>query len=122
MAAGFLTALANVPWGQVIEQAPKLVEQAQRLASNFRGRESTLVLPAQPDPVAELRREVSRLSEDGRELRRDLKQASELLSDLAGTNQLLIAKLTQWQRWFWALAAGTAVSVILAAAALAAAL
>ena len=119
MAAGFIAALANVPWGQVIEQAPRLVEQAQKLAGNFRGRESTLVLPAQPDPVAELRREVSRLSDDSRELRRDLKQASELLSDLASTNQLLIAKLTQWQRWFWGLAAGTAVSLTLAVIALA---
>ncbi|HEV2567402.1 hypothetical protein [Sphingomonas sp.] len=119
MATAFFSALAKVPWAQVIELAPGLVDKAQKLARDVRGGSTTLLIPAQPDPLVSLKSEVSRLTEESSDLRRDLGGASELLTDLARTNQLLVAKLTQWQQWFWGLAAASGVSLLIAVAAIA---
>ncbi|NNM78177.1 hypothetical protein HJG53_14890 [Sphingomonas sp. ID1715] len=119
MATAFFSALAKVPWAQVIDLAPGLVDKAQQLARDVRGGSTTLLIPAQPDPLAGLKSEVTRLIEDNADLRRDLGQASELLTELARTNQLLVAKLTYWQRLFWFVAGGAGLALLIAIAALA---
>ena len=118
MAAAFFSALAKVPWAQVIELAPGLVDKAQKLTRDVRGGSTTLLITPQPDPVAALKSEVARLNEETQDLRRDLGQASELLTSLAHTNQLLIAKLTLWQRWFLVMACASGLSLLVAVAAL----
>lgn len=112
VAAAFLTALANVPWGQVIDHAPKLVEQAQRLVANVRGGDAGQKAPAAGSEIAELRAHVAQLAADNADLRADLRQASELLKDFAQANELLVAKLTQWQHWLWGLAGVSAASLV----------
>ena len=119
MATAFFSALAKVPWAQVIELAPGLVDKAQKLARDVRGGSTTLLMTTQPDPLVALRSEVARLTEESADLRRDLGQASELLADFARTNQLMVAKLTLWQRWFWASAGAAGAALLLAVAALA---
>jgi hypothetical protein len=112
VAAAFLSALANVPWGQMIDLAPKLVEQAQKLAANVRISEADEKRPTPPSELADLRGQIAGLAADNADLRADLSQASDLLNEFARTNQLLVAKLTQWQHWLWALSGVSAASLI----------
>ena len=47
--AGWLSALKFVPWGQVIDAAPQIVQSARKLMR--RGDEATTTPPAAPTPV-----------------------------------------------------------------------
>lgn len=117
MAAGTIaTVLANVPWGQLMDLAPKLVEQAQKLTASVRSADPAPV-PQAVTEIDELRSTVNGLLTDNADLRAELTRTTELLGALAKTNQTLVAKLALWQQWLWGLTGLSAASLVFALAA-----
>lgn len=130
MAAGTLfTVLANIPWGQVVENAPKVAEGAAKLwGSVTRRRQSAEqaaateaeAQPARPLTEAEqLRQQVQRLEGAVRDIEAQMQASTELIKSLAEQNTQLIARIemnrVRLQRLKWltvGLAAGLAATVI----------
>ncbi len=102
MAIGWLSVLKLVPWGDVIENAPKVASGAKKLWNNV-GKKSaapaaapipvsdTLVDAA--DPVAALQTQVVQLQVSVAELQQQMLQSSALIGSLAEQNTQLIARV-----------------------------
>ncbi len=120
MAVGPLitTVLSNIPWGQVVDNAPRIAEAAARLWNT--GRKSRKA-PGEDEAEgaareASLPARVAALEGELRGLREELQASSELIKALAEQNSQLVQTLERERRRLTRLAiGGTVVAVILAA-------
>ena len=106
MAIGWLTVLKMVPWGDVIENAPKVAQGAKKLWSTV-GKQpapdatsaGTQVTPGQGSPseqdavLAALQAQVSELQMAAAALHQQMLQSSTLIQSLAEQNTQLIARV-----------------------------
>jgi len=120
MAAGsIITVLANIPWGQVVENAPKVANGAMKLWNTVKNRRK-------PDAAAdELPRPEARLlqlEEGVASLQEQMQASSELIKALAEQNTQLVARIESNRRRLVWVAAAAAIAAILAAASIALAL
>ncbi|MGE4330684.1 hypothetical protein [Diaphorobacter sp.] len=86
MALGWMTALKLVPWGEVIEATPQIMQAARKLMSNTR--KAPADAPAQridstPDHIAALQARLAQLEEDQR-------SSAVLIESLAEQNAQLV--------------------------------
>ncbi len=106
MAAGtILTVLANVPWGQVIDAAPKVADSATKLWKTVRRNknsnsddEATALVEQEnaetpQDKLAAMRTQVVNLQEEVQQLRGEMNDAAELIKSLADQNTALIQRV-----------------------------
>lgn len=124
MAAGsILTVLAQVPWGQVIDAAPKVAEGASRLWKTVkrRGQEDEATVeevlersaadadsPDRREALQTLGAQVQRLQQDVADLREEMQAATGLIKDLAEQNTALVQRIELNRRRLRQLAWGTA--------------
>ena len=103
MAAGaIIAALANIPWGQVVDNAPKLAEGAARLMRAVAGLRKSSETAADtppsspPEPPSELQAlqcEVEALRDTVTGLQEQMQVSSQLLRDLTEQNFQLIQRV-----------------------------
>lgn len=100
MSAGaILTVLSNIPWAQVVENAPKVAEAAGKLWSSVtrRDAETTEKLAAEsqrPASDAELlKRRMDRLEEALKTLQEEMRASSQLIKELAEQNTVLVQRI-----------------------------
>ena len=103
MAAGsVITVLSNIPWGQVIDAAPRLAEGAGRLgeaAKNLRKSKSAppdAAAPSTANPptdAEQLKARVCELEGTVQELREQMQASAEVIKDLANQNSLLVQRV-----------------------------
>ena len=100
MSAGAIfTVLSNIPWAQVVENAPKVAEAAEKLWSTVTRRkaETTENLEAEPQDLPSeterLKQRVAFLEEALNALQDEMRTSSQLIKDLAGQNALLIQRI-----------------------------
>lgn len=111
MAAGtIITVLSNVPWGQVIDAAPKVAEGATKLWGAVTRRKkndtdlapragSASSAPGQPeDSIHHLRADVHALHTSVSELRDELLSATGLIKQLADQNTVLVQRVELHRR------------------------
>ena len=108
MAAGsVITVLSNIPWGQVMDAAPKIAEGASRLweaTKNFRKSKSEPVdaptpsAAGQPSEAEQLKARVCELEGTARELREQMQASAEVIKDLAKQNSLLVQRIESTRR------------------------
>lgn len=126
-----LTVLSNIPWGKVVENAPKLADGAARLwgaAVRKRGDATAeegaaeVMAPTAPPEATAAEQLAARLAGrvealEGRvgELQAQLAASSELVKDLAEQNAQLVQRIELHQQQLRRLAlGGAAVAVLLA--------
>ena len=96
-----LTVLSNIPWGQVVENAPKVAEGAAKLwnsVTNFRKPASPNQIndSASKKPPSEtevLRLQMQALEETVRSLQEQMQASSELIKALADQNTQLVNRI-----------------------------
>lgn len=106
MAIGWLTVLKMVPWGDVIENAPKVAQGAKKLWSTVGKKPVPGVAGASPQGVpgqgtlggqdaalAALQAQVTELQVATAELHQHMVQSSTLIQSLADQNTQLIARV-----------------------------
>ncbi|WP_017757223.1 hypothetical protein, partial [Pseudacidovorax intermedius] len=104
MAAGTLfTVLANIPWGQVVDNAPKVAEGAAKLWASVTRRRQSAEQAAAADAAApaaqplteagQLRQQVQRLEDAVRDIEAQMQASTELIKSLAEQNTQLIARI-----------------------------
>jgi hypothetical protein len=111
MAAGtIITVLSNVPWGQVIDAAPKVAEGATKLwgAVTRRKKSDAEVAPqagagatggdVPDDSLQRLRADVQVLQASVGELREELLSATGLIKQLADQNTVLVQRVELHRR------------------------
>lgn len=111
MAAGaFISALANLPWGQVVDNAPKLAEGAARLmraVSRWRKPSAPDAEPgspsskAPPADIQTLTREIKLLQDTVTDLQEQMQVSSQLLKDLTDQNIQLIQRVELHRVRLW---------------------
>lgn len=125
MAAGtIITVLSNIPWGAVVENAPKVADGAARLWSTVTRRNKSD--PLQNSPVdAPARRAMSEsellaarlqtVEESVRDLNDQMQASTALIKDLAEQNTSLIQRieLLRSRLLRWGVAAGCAGALLL---------
>lgn len=82
MAFPWLTALKLIPWGDVVESAPAVLNAAKKLLEKRAGAPRAPA-PSPDDPFASLQQELSGLKDEQR-------RAAELISSLAAQNERLV--------------------------------
>ncbi len=95
------TVLANIPWSQVIEKAPKVLDGASRLWKTVANRKKTNAnsadLAAQPASTAThaeiLNIKIAELEENVRVLQDQIQESTELIKTLAEQNSQLIVRV-----------------------------
>ena len=111
MAIGWLTVLKLVPWGDVIENAPKVASGAKKLWINVGKKpdapKAAAPVPGMPgdvpDPLAALQTEVLQLRGEVDQLHQQMLQSTALIGSLAEQNTQLIARVEVNRKRFWAL-------------------
>lgn len=102
MGIPWITLLANVPWKQVIEHTPAVVEGARKLWQTSRhADDAPSAAPsaaAEPSALAALGARVEALERELADSRRQMRAASELLSSLAEQNAQLIVQVETLRR------------------------
>jgi hypothetical protein len=102
MAIGWLTVLKMVPWGDVIENAPKVANGAKKLWQSVGKKPvpGVIVTPAPnaapgsgPPDVAALQAQVANLQAAVAELHQQMLASSELIQSLANQNSQLIKRV-----------------------------
>jgi len=105
MAIGWLTVLKLVPWGDVIENAPKVAQGAKKLWKSVGPKPA--VEPAPPTAAVganlqDLQAQVLQLQQATAELHQQMRDSSELIQSLADQNTQLIARVeTNRKRLLW---------------------
>jgi hypothetical protein len=102
MAIGWLTILSNVPWSDVIKNAPAVADGAKKLWKKVGGKASTASSP----PVAESATpedRIANLQARVDELHAQMLTASEVVQSLAEQNAQLIARVETNRRRMLAL-------------------
>lgn len=116
MAIGWLTALKVIPWGDVIEHAPKVLKGARTLLERQRHHEPTAPEPAAvssvavADPLA-LQARLQALERMLTGTQADLAQLTETVTELAEQNARLVETVERlrWRsRWLVAALLGLA--------------
>ena len=101
MAIGWLTVLKLVPWGDVIENAPKVANGARKLWQSV-GKKTVPVAPikpaantlgSQPPTVAALQAQVAELQVAVADLHQQMLASSELIQSLADQNAQLVKRV-----------------------------
>jgi hypothetical protein len=101
MAIGWLTVLKMVPWGDVIENAPKVATGAKKLWQNV-GKKPVAAAPVSPagealraasPEVASLQSQVAELQTAVADLHQQMLASSELIQSLADQNTQLIKRV-----------------------------
>ena len=118
MAIGWLTVLKMVPWGDVIDNAPKVAQGAKKLWSAVGKKAAPDAAPAsaptmpgqgaltgQDAVVAALQTQVAELQVSTAELHQQMVESSALIKSLAEQNTQLIARIELNRKRFWLLAA-----------------
>jgi len=100
MALGWLTILKMVPWGDVIENAPKVAQGARKLWDRVGKKPalgSTIIVPsatsAEPMTLVQLQTQVAALQQTALELQQQLLESTALIQSLAEQNTQLIARV-----------------------------
>ena len=100
MSAGVIfTVLSNIPWAQVVENAPKVAEAAGKLWSRATRRDAEAIekLAAKsrrPASEAELlRQRVDGLEEALKTLQNEMRASSQLIKELAEQNTVLVQRI-----------------------------
>lgn len=97
-----LAVLSNIPWGQVVENAPKVADGAARLWNTVTGfRKTAEPLPEIDDPVFKkslseteaLRSRLLVLEETVKSLQEQMQASSELIKALADQNTQLVNRI-----------------------------
>lgn len=123
-----LTVLSNVPWGKVIENAPKVAEGATRLWDSVAQRRrkapsETGAVPAQaagPGAGGEpLRAQVQALEAEVQKLSEQMQASSGLIKALAEQNAQLVQRVELNRIRLWRVGLGACAAVLLLAAGLA---
>ena len=115
------TVLSNIPWGQVIDNAPKVADGATRLWNSVgalrrksppaSAADAPVVQAAVPQTPAEvLQAKVTALEGDVRQLSEQMQASTELIKALADQNALLVQRieLNRVRLRQWGIAAGAA--------------
>ncbi len=127
MAIGWMTVLQNVPWTDVVRNAPKVAAGAKKLWQSARASGFAGAVPvAEPeagdsptvmDPLAQLQAQVRELQVEVGDSAQRLQESSELINTLAEQNSQLVASVQALNRrvaWLSALAVllGTATALL----------
>lgn len=120
MAIGWMTILQNVPWSDVIRNAPKVADGARKLwrkvgGKGGEGEPGTDVADAPVDLPVEA--QLARLQSQVDALHSQMLASSEVIQSLAEQNAQLIARIEVNRRRLLWLAAGNAIALLLALAA-----
>ncbi len=91
MAIGWMTILSNVPWSDVIKNAPAVAEGARKLWKKAGSKASTVSDDAPADSLAALQGQVA-------DLRAQMLAAGEVIQSLAEQNAQLIARVEKTRR------------------------
>lgn len=122
MAIPWLTVLSNVPWTEVIRNAPKVADGARRLWQGIGGTRPEAVpdqaVPAAQGEAAALQGRIADLEARVAELHGQMLASSELIKQLAEQNTQLVARLELARVRLARLAVAAAVTAVLALAAL----
>jgi hypothetical protein len=119
------TVLANIPWGQVVESAPKIAQGAGRLWETVRKRGGGPVPdaapeqapPEAPSDLQQLQMQAQVLAAQVQSLEDEMRATAQVVKDLAEQNAMLVGRMQALQRQArWALGVG---AVALAGTALA---
>lgn len=131
MAIGWLTVLKNVPWTEVISNAPKVADGARKLWNNVGKKVATPESPVKSEPPGsepgepaseEMRSRLAALEEGAAGFHEQLLASSELIKSLAEQNAQLISGIEANRVRLGWLAGAIAVVGVIAGAALALAL
>ncbi len=124
MAIGWLSVLKMVPWGDVIENAPKVASGAKKLWNTV-GKKTVAPAAAPvpvsgtpanvPEPVAALQAQVTQLQVSVAELHQQMLESSALIGSLAEQNTQLIARVEVNRKRVLALAVALVVVVVIGA-------
>ncbi|HOE43333.1 MAG TPA: hypothetical protein PLB25_17130 [Rhodoferax sp.] len=100
MAIGWLTILKMVPWGDVIENAPKVATGAKKLWSRVAKKPAgaTVIvaadaMPEQPLTLLQLQQQVTALQTVTAELQQQMIDSTELINTLAEQNSRLVKRV-----------------------------
>jgi hypothetical protein len=125
MAIGWLTVLKMVPWGDVIENAPKVATGAKKLWDTVGKKRtpqaptvSTTAVALMPPSVASLQAQITELQAALADLHQQMLQSSELIESLAEQNTQLIGRIELNRKrllWLTLLALGLAVWLLVGA-------
>ncbi|WP_374327828.1 hypothetical protein [Azonexus sp.] len=114
MAIGWLTILSNVPWSDVIKNAPAVAEGARKLWQKV-GSRSPAAAPGAPVATPEDQLAALQLRVD--EMHAQLQNAGEVIQSLAEQNAQLIARVEKTRRRLLLLALANLVTAAVALAA-----
>lgn len=103
------TVLAHIPWGQVVESAPKIAQGAGRLWESVRKRgdpapASAQAAPEAPSDLQHLQLQTQALAAQVQALEGEMRATAQLVKDLADQNAMLVERVQALQRQArWAL-------------------
>ena len=123
MAIGWFSVLKAVPWGQVIDNAPKVVEGAKKFWGTVAAKSSADerdVVDVSPeadegDALQALQQRIAVLEKSNQELHRQMLASSGLISTLADQNAQLVSRIEANRKrmvWLTVLCLLTAVSLL----------
>jgi len=123
MAIGWLSVLKMVPWGEVIDNAPKVAQGAKKLWNSV-GKKPAVDVPSSTvsNPIEEtstslthLQARVTALQVATAELHHQMQESSALIQSLAEQNTQLIGRVeVQRRRLLWLTLAWVALAVVVA--------
>jgi len=90
----WLTALKVLPWGEMIEYAPKLVTGAQKLLQRMKVEKNetdAIIIEQAPQSAIETVRELQELKQQLQDMQAQQLELSNLVSELAAQNQRLVS-------------------------------
>lgn len=122
MAIGWLTVLKMVPWGDVIENAPKVAVGAKKLWDKV-GKKPEVVVPETVGPVApspaqaqaQMQQQLAALQRATAELHQQMLDSTELIKTLAEQNTQLVKRVESNRKrvlWLALLVLGLVITVI----------
>lgn len=91
---GWLTALKFLPWGEMIEYAPKLVNGAQKLWQRVKTEKAetdAIIIDQEPESLDQAARELQELKQQLQDMQAQQLELSNLVSELAAQNQHLVS-------------------------------
>ena len=92
----WLTALKILPWSEMIEYAPKLVNGAQKLWQRMKVEKSetdAIIIEQAPQSALETARELQELKQQLQDMQTQQLELSNLVSELATQNQRLVGAI-----------------------------
>ncbi len=119
MAIGWLTVLKLVPWGDVIENAPKVAQGAKKLWKSVGPKPAVVLVPETSLPAGtslqDLLAQVQQLQIATTELHQQMRDSSELIQSLADQNTQLIGRVEANRKrllWLWLVVLGLVLALL----------